>query len=403
MKKKNNIFAVIIIVLTIIFGFSTDVYASEWYDLVASNSIGTTASSGDSFIIDVGVSEVSLGTTVSKRNITIYYDGTILEACDYEANEDDDECVGYRNGWTWLSSEKYHNTKDAYVRTEMSAKTENDNIKTCEYCDGGTVETLYKRKFKVKDNVPNQTTTITVIDDNNQKRTINLDIYTPSANAFLGEIDLDYGIVSGPISIDKDNTYYEVFSPYNIEKVNVSATPEDRKATVIGNGERQLVVGENRIDLEVTAENGEKRTYTVNIFRSTGNSDTTLSKVKVTDSKNKKVDLKYDTITKTYKGKVSADTAFVSFDIKCNGFECKVNKLETEALNEGINEFKVNVSSQDKNTAEYTIIIEKEKAKTKNDEIKIDKTLVVYIIIGIATLITIITAIMIIVLKRRKN
>lgn len=403
MKKNINIILTFMITLTIMFGFHTNVYASEWYDLIASNSIGTSAASGDSFIIEVGVSGVSLGTTISKRDITIYYDGTILEACDYEANEDDDECVGYRNGWTWLSSAKYHNTKDAYVRTEMSAKTENDNIKNCEYCDGGTVETLYKRKFKVKDNVPNQTTTITIVDDNNQKRTINLNIHTKSTNAYLKELNLNFGGVASPISIDKENTYYEVFAPYDTDKAIVSAIPEDSKAIVTGTGERQLVVGENRIDLEVTAENGAKRTYTVNIFRSTGNSDTTLSKVKVTDSKKKKVDLKYDTTTKTYKGYVTSDITFVSFDIACSGFECKVNKLAPEELKEGTNEFKVTVSSQDGNSSEYKIVIEKAKSEKEDNTIEKDNNIILYIIIGVATFITILLTAIVVHLKNKKT
>ena len=65
------------------------------------------------------------------------------------------------------------------------------------------------------------------------------------------------------VDFNKNNTEYEVYVPYNVEKVNIMGNVEDNSATLSGTGEKQLVVGDNKISLVVTAENGTKKTYIV--------------------------------------------------------------------------------------------------------------------------------------------
>ena len=56
-----------------------------------------------------------------------------------------------------------------------------------------------------------------------------------------------------------------------VSSVNVSATTVNSKATVSGVGNVELKEGNNTINVVVTAENGDKRTYTVNIIRNVKN------------------------------------------------------------------------------------------------------------------------------------
>ena len=62
-------------------------------------------------------------------------------------------------------------------------------------------------------------------------------------------------------------TSYNVTVPNNVEKVNVYATASDSKAKVTGTGNKELSVGENSVNVVVTAENGNEKTYTINITR----------------------------------------------------------------------------------------------------------------------------------------
>lgn len=57
----------------------------------------------------------------------------------------------------------------------------------------------------------------------------------------------------------------------DISSVNISATTVNAKATVSGTGKVALKEGNNTINVVVTAENGDKRTYTVNIKRNIEN------------------------------------------------------------------------------------------------------------------------------------
>ncbi len=62
-------------------------------------------------------------------------------------------------------------------------------------------------------------------------------------------------------------TTYNATVDYNVSSVTVSATKAHDKATVNGTGTVNLKVGTNTINVEVTAEDSSKKTYTVTITR----------------------------------------------------------------------------------------------------------------------------------------
>ena len=62
-------------------------------------------------------------------------------------------------------------------------------------------------------------------------------------------------------------TSYNATVPNNVEQVEVYATASDSKANVTGTGKKKLNVGSNKLDVVVTAEDGTKKTYTINVTR----------------------------------------------------------------------------------------------------------------------------------------
>lgn len=64
-------------------------------------------------------------------------------------------------------------------------------------------------------------------------------------------------------SFDKKTTEYKVELPSNVESIEVSATAEDRAASVSGIGTIQVAEGENKIEIICTAENGSTQKYTL--------------------------------------------------------------------------------------------------------------------------------------------
>ena len=73
--------------------------------------------------------------------------------------------------------------------------------------------------------------------------------------------DFDSGKTSG----------YKIEVPSSVSSVNVSATAINSKAKISGTGKIYLKAGSNAVEIQVTAENGDKRTYTVNIVRNADN------------------------------------------------------------------------------------------------------------------------------------
>lgn len=64
-------------------------------------------------------------------------------------------------------------------------------------------------------------------------------------------------------------TEYSLTVPKNVKSVTISAKPVNGYATVSGAGTKSLATGNNVFKITVKAQNGNKRTYTLNIIRST--------------------------------------------------------------------------------------------------------------------------------------
>ena len=66
-----------------------------------------------------------------------------------------------------------------------------------------------------------------------------------------------------------DRLEYTVHVANNITSINLQVERNHTAATVTGDGNRTLIVGENNFSIVVTAQNGEKRVYSVKVSRAT--------------------------------------------------------------------------------------------------------------------------------------
>lgn len=69
-------------------------------------------------------------------------------------------------------------------------------------------------------------------------------------------------------TFNKDTQEYALIVPYAVSEITVSASAHDSKAAISGTGRVALAVGKNIINVEVKAENGDVRTYTLEVIRS---------------------------------------------------------------------------------------------------------------------------------------
>ena len=331
------------------------------YDIYLGTNASETLKTGDIIELYAGISAVYPGEQVSEQKFLFILDRDVF---DIPTNDDEPSTLTVREGWKRKS---FAVSKDQFS-VKIFSESDEYNI-TNDLASGNSLDStnavLVTAKLKVKD-VNNQTTKIQLVNEHNYVKELNFTIHNSSSNNYLSSIDVQGYQLND--NFDKNKTEYNVYVPYEIEKVNISASVEDSAATLSGTGEKNLLVGKNSFDLVVTAENGVKKTYTVNVIRTDADGVTSLSKVLVIDSNKKEVLLDYDDKTNTYTGIVTSDVSFVTFDIECDGKYCTVDKLDTEKLNDGVNEFKFSVTSQSGSKVEYKIIINKEKSKEEVTE-----------------------------------
>ena len=83
-----------------------------------------------------------------------------------------------------------------------------------------------------------------------------------SSNNYLSSLTIEgYNLDK---TFDKDVLEYNVELPNGTEKINISAKTAEKSAKVSGIGEISVVEGTNKIEIKVTAENGNVKTYVIN-------------------------------------------------------------------------------------------------------------------------------------------
>ena len=84
-----------------------------------------------------------------------------------------------------------------------------------------------------------------------------------SSNNYLKSLAID-GFDISP-SFDKETKEYSVEVPNDVEKVVIKATKDDSSASISGDGEIKVTEGLNKIEVKVTAENGNEKVYVINV------------------------------------------------------------------------------------------------------------------------------------------
>lgn len=205
-------------------------------------------------------------------------------------------------------------------------------------------------------------------------------------------------------------TSYEVVVPENTESIEVYAKTQDSKATLTGTGNKTLEKGENKLDVEVTAEDGTKKTYTINVIREVVQEDNQLTDT--TEKGEGLAELKIENLNISPK----FSTNIYEYNVKYIGEESKLNITAeptnqdytveitgNDNLKEGENIITILVSEKNGNniatyqiTVDKSLIDEEAVAKEKANQQKL-------IIGAIIAIIIIVAIIIFIIIKRRKG
>ncbi len=166
---------------------------------------------------------------------------------------------------------------------------------------------------------------------------------------------------------------YEATVSSTTKTVEVTPTLNDSKATVLisNNVNEELLAGEtNKITVTVTAEDGTKRPYVINIKREALTSDATLKELQIEEDKS--FELKEDVFNYTVNVKKSVTKLTILYSLSDEN--AAVDIEGNEDLKDG-SKVRITVTAQDETKKVYTLAIKKENATTKavTKEVKAEK------------------------------
>lgn len=158
-----------------------------------------------------------------------------------------------------------NNEEVTFTMTNLNASNGDDDI------TGNNVSKTFKYISKNSNNNQNNnnnknqsnTTSSNTTNNNNDKKNDTKSEDEKSSNADLKSITLS----NGNINFSKDILNYNVVVDNKTNSITITVKTDNEKAKVIGAGKHSLNVGDNKIEIIVTAEDGTKKTYTINVSR----------------------------------------------------------------------------------------------------------------------------------------
>lgn len=197
---------------------------------------------------------------------------------------------------------------------------------------------------------------------------------------------------SGKIDFKSDKTEYELAVDYEVDKISFEAEAEDEKSKITGLEEQELQVGENVINIRVTAENESVKTYKLTIIRNIEVVETVYNKAKNITIKSHKFNFDPDVTQYTLETRLHELEINVELEHENSKYEITGN----ENLHDG-SLVQITITDEDGNSNIYTITIYNPTEANEGTSFfdlpifKIPKY-ILYIIIAVSTVLVIILA-----------
>lgn len=189
-----------------------------------------------------------------------------------------------------------------------------------------------------------------------------------SDNSNLSALQIAEGVITP--EFNKKVKEYSINVPNEITKLSIVATPEHSKATVKITGNEELQVGENNVEIVVTAEDGSTDTYKIIVTRALPELNLQTLSICYIDENNQKVEIKLEPqfVFNTYEykslEKLSYTVKELQVDAIANRENAKVEIIGNKEIKAGKNEITIKVTLPNEEGLEeqktYKITIERE-------------------------------------------
>lgn len=221
---------------------------------------------------------------------------------------------------------------------------------------------------------------------NEEQEQVNENVNTiKSSNNYLKNLSIE-GIEINP-EFDKQTINYTVENETSKNIIEITAEAESDKATVSGKGSVTLVSGKNTLNIDVTAENGAVRTYSIIINKKEKIDAVKLTGLELKTNDNNVIDLtpEFSEKTYTYLTKVESNIDKINVNYTANE-NTSVSIEGQDNLKEGENTIVITVKSliDNENETVYKIEVNRKKSTTiNNNTVNVDRKIIVIAISAI--------------------
>ena len=182
-----------------------------------------------------------------------------------------------------------------------------------------------------------------------------------SSNNNLSDLKINGETIDG---FSSDDTSYKYSTEEN--SVAISATPEDDKSTVSGDGTKKLKYGDNKFTIKVTAENGKIKSYVITINRKDDRDNNNyLRNITLSDGY-----ISFNKSTTNYTVNVGKDVSSIKISAIAESSFAKVSGTGTKSLKPGSNEFKIVVTAENEEKRNYIVKINRDDGRDTNNYLK---------------------------------
>lgn len=212
---------------------------------------------------------------------------------------------------------------------------------------------------------------------------------------------------------NKNITQYYITIPENISNINITANPEDSKANVQITGNNNIPSGASKIRIIVTAENGNKKEYVINVTK-TNNPELSNSNLENLAIENMTLVPEFNSDITDYTVEFFEDLDKLNILAVPQREAAKVTIEGNENLQYGDNVIKVTVLAEDGVSSKvYNVVAKKSEKIVENEEDKdlvgnvineVDKKVEnnnVVMFVGLGILAVLIVSVVVVIMKKK--
>lgn len=315
--------------------------------------------------LDVSIKANKIGTTkiIVDINAATYSEEVLIETKTIEVNVIDGKSNNNNLKNLMINGQSIANfNKNTTTYTIDDINLDEIEISATAEDSKSKIEGLGIKTLKYGLNIFN----IVVTSENLEQKTYTINIkkkQTKSSDNSLENLTL----TPGDIKFDSNKTVYSLIVDNYVKEIKINGKTNNSKATVIGFGVKKLNIYNNKFNIVVTAEDGSKKTYTIEVIRKDelGNTKKLSSNNKLSSLTIKDYVLDFKEDQEVYYLDVSNGVTNLEVIAKSSDSKAIV-QIDNPNLVEGENTITIKVTSEDGSIKTYKIIVNKKSKEISN-------------------------------------